>query len=113
MTAQPPPPPPPPGYPPQQPPSAQAPNNHLVLSIVALVFCLIPGIVAIVKSSQVSGLWAQGQYGQAQASAESARKWAIWSIVLGAVGGIIYLILAVVGAMVAGNQNSAMLALMF
>jgi ABC-type Fe3+ transport system permease subunit len=110
MTAQPPP---PPGYPPQQPPPAQAPNNHLVLSIVALVFCLIPGIVAIVKSSQVSGLWAQGQYAQAQASAESARKWAIWSIVLGAVGGIIYLILAVVGAMVAGNQNSAMLALMF
>jgi ABC-type Fe3+ transport system permease subunit len=110
MTAQPPP---PPGYPPQPPPAAQAPNNHLVLSIVALVFCLIPGIVAIVKSSQVSGLWAQGQYAQAQASAESARKWAIWSIVLGAVGGIIYLILAVVGAMVAGNQNSAMLALMF
>jgi ABC-type Fe3+ transport system permease subunit len=110
MTAQPPP---PPGYPPQQPPAAQAPNNHLVLSIVALVFCLIPGIVAIVKSSQVSGLWAQGQYAEAQASADSARKWAIWSIVLGAVFGIIYVILAVVGGLMAGNQNSAMLALMF
>jgi hypothetical protein len=69
--------------------------------------------VAIVKSSQVSGLWAHGQYAEAQASADSARKWAIWSIVLGAVGGIIYLILAVVGALMAGNSNSAMLVLMF
>ena len=111
MTAQPPPP--PPGYPPQQPPAGQAPNNHLVLSIVALVFCLIPGIVAIVKSTQVSGLWAQGQYAEAQASADSAKKWAVWSIVLGAVGGIIYLILVVIGALVAGNSNSAMLAAMF
>lgn len=110
MTAQPPP---PPGYPPPQPPGAQAPNNHLVLSIVGLVFCLIPGIVAVVKSTQVSGLWAQGQYDQAQASAESARKWAIWSIILGAVFGVIYLILAVIGALMAGNSNSAMLGVMF
>ena len=59
MTAQPPPPP-PPGYPPQ-PPAAQAPKNYLVWSILVTLFCcLIPGIVAIVFSAQVNGLWAQG-----------------------------------------------------
>ena len=80
---------------------------------MGLVFCLIPGIVAVVKSTQVSGLWAQGQYAQAQASAESARKWAIWSIVLGAVFGVIYIILAVIGGGMAGNSNAAMLGVMF
>ncbi|MDT5351155.1 MAG: hypothetical protein QOH91_4442 [Mycobacterium sp.] len=101
-------PPPPPGYPPQQ-PGGQAPNNHLVLSIVGLLFCLIPGIVAVVKSSQVSGLWAQGQYAEAQASANSAKTWAMWSIILGAIGGVVWVILMVVGGL-AANQNAAMLA---
>jgi hypothetical protein len=109
MTAQPPP---PPGYPPQ-PPAAQAPNNHLVMSIIGILFCLPFGIVAVVKSSQVSGLWAQGQYPQAQASADSAKKWAMWSIIIGVVVSVIYLILAVVGGLAAQNTNAAMLAAMF
>ena len=45
------PPPPPPGYPPQQ-PVGQAPNNYLVWSILATLFCFpITGIVAIVKAA--------------------------------------------------------------
>jgi hypothetical protein len=81
MTAQPPP---PPGYPPQQPPGAQAPSNYLVWSILVTLFCCLPlGIVAIVKSSQVNGLWAQGRYAEAQATADSARKFVIWSVVIG------------------------------
>ena len=116
MTEQPPPPPgyppPPPGYPPQQPPG-QAPNNHLVWSILVTLFCCLPfGIVAIVKSSQVNGLWAQGRYAEAQASADSARKWVIWSVVVGLVVGIIYAIFAIAGGM-ANNSNAAMLAAMF
>ena len=116
MTEQPPPPPgyppPPPGYPPQQPPG-QAPNNHLVWSILGTLFCCLPfGIVAIVKSSQVNGLWAQGRYAEAQASADSARKWVIWSVVIGLVVGIIYAIIAIAGGM-ANNSNAAMLAAMF
>jgi TRAP-type mannitol/chloroaromatic compound transport system permease small subunit len=105
--------PPPPGYPPQQPPAGQAPNNYLVLSIVGLIFCLIPGIVAVVKASQVNGLWAQGQYAEAQASADGAKKWATWSIILGVVAGVIYVILAVIGGMAAQNTSAAMLAAMF
>ncbi|MGO8848484.1 CD225/dispanin family protein, partial [Mycobacterium sp.] len=74
---------PPAGYPPPQ-PAGQAPSNYLVWSILVTIFCCIPfGIVAIVKSSQVNGLWAQGRYAEAQASADSAKKWVIWSVVVG------------------------------
>jgi|SRR6516165_2723031 hypothetical protein len=109
MTAQPPP---PPGYPPQQPPAAQAPNNYLVWSILVTIFCCIPfGIVAIVKSSQVNGLWAQGRYAEAQASADSARKWIIWSVVVGLIASAI--IIAVNLMNMNANTNAAMLFLGF
>lgn len=106
------PPPPPPGYPPQQ-PAGQAPNNYLVWSILVTIFCCIPfGIVAIVKSSQVNGLWAQGRYAEAQASADSAKKWVMWSVVIGLIVIVINVILAATGTYNAGT-NAAMLATMF
>src|ERR1700758_5776383 len=105
MTAQPPP---PPGYQPQQPPAAQAPNNYLVWSILVTLFCCLPfWIVAIVKSSQVNGLWAQGRYAEAQASADSARKWIIWSVVIGVIVNAI--IIAVNLMNMNTNTNAAML----
>jgi len=105
--------PPPPGYPPQQPPAGQAPNNYLVFSILVTLFCCLPlGIVAIVKSSQVNGLWAQGQYAEAQAAADSAKKFVIWSAVIGVVVGIIYAIIAIAGGL-STHSNAAMLAAMF
>ena|SRR5208283_4485109 len=104
-------PPPPPGYPPQQ-PAGQAPNNYLVWSILVTLFCCLPfGIVAIVKSSQVNGLWAQGRYAEAQASADSAKKWVIWSAIIGVVAGIIYGILMASGAL--NTNTNAALAAMF
>jgi hypothetical protein len=107
---QPPPPPPPPGYPPQQ-PAGQQPNNYLVFSILVTLFCCLPfGIVAIVKSSQVSGLWAQGRYAEAQASADAAKKWVIWSLVAGVVVAIIYGILIAAGALNT-NTNTALAAM--
>ena len=64
-------PPPPPGYPPQQ-PAGQAPNNYLVWSILATLFCFpITGIVAIVKAASVNGLWTQGLYAESQAASAS------------------------------------------
>lgn len=76
--------PPPPGYPPQQPPAGQQPDNYLVWSILVTLFCCLPlGIVAIVKSTQVSGLWAQGRYAEAQAAADSAKKFTMWSAIAG------------------------------
>lgn len=72
------------------------------------IFCCIPfGIVAIVKSSQVNGLWAQGRYAEAQASADSARRWVAWSAI---VGFVVIVIMATAGACDAPDTNTAMLA---
>jgi hypothetical protein len=95
MTAQPPgppsgnyPPPPPPqggGVPP--PPGYGAPpDSNLVFGILVTVFCCLPfGIVSIVKATQVAGLWAQGQYAEAQKAAGDARKWALYGLIAGGV----------------------------
>jgi predicted secreted protein len=77
---------------------------------LATVFCCLPlGIVAIVKSTQVSGLWAQGQYAEAQAAADSAKKFVKYSVIAGVVVAIIYGILIAVGAMNT-DVNTAMVA---
>lgn len=113
MTEQPPgppsgsyPPPPPGGYPPPPPPQGGGyppppgygtqPNNNLVWAILVTVFCCLPlGIVAIVKSSQVSGLWAQGRYAEAQSAADDAKKWALWGAIIGAVVIVIFVIIRI------------------
>jgi hypothetical protein len=104
---------PPPGYPPQ-PPAGQPPKNYLVWSILVTLFCcLIPGIVAIVFSAQVNGLWAQGRYADAQRMAARARTWVLISVVLGL---IVYGINAIAffsGAYNTPDTNAAMLAAMF
>lgn len=106
--------PPPPGYPPQQPPAAQQPDNYLVWSILVTLFCCLPlGIVAIVKSTQVSGLWAQGRYAEAQAASASAKKFVVWSAVAGVIVFVIYGILLAVGALNTDTSSTAMLAGMF
>jgi hypothetical protein len=85
------------------------PNNYLVWSILATLFCFpITGIVAIVKSSEVNGLWVQGQYAEAQASADSAKKWVKWSVIIWAIGVVIYGVIAVLLVVTAGNSNAAM-----
>jgi hypothetical protein len=109
MTAQPPGPP-PGGYPPPPPPQGGGfppppgygapPDNNLVWAILVTVFCCLPfGIVSIVKSTQVSSLWAQGQFAEAHKAAADAKKWAIWgaiaSVAVYVVVGIIYLIFGV------------------
>ncbi|QUR66160.1 CD225/dispanin family protein [Mycobacterium spongiae] len=100
--------PPPPGYPPQQ-PAGQAPDNYLVWSILATLFCCLPlGIVAIVKSSQVNGLWAQGRYADAQATAESAKRMVMLSAVIGVVVFVIYGIMMALGAVNVGDTSAAM-----
>ena len=79
------------------------------MSIIGLLFCLPPALVAIVKSSHVNGLWHQGRYGEAQAAADSAKRWALWSIILGILGSIIlFLTIAVLSwsAIENSDQNS-------
>jgi len=101
-------PPPPPGYPPQQ-PATQMPDNYLVWSILATLFCFpITGIVAIVKSSQVSGLWAQGQYAEAQAAADAAKKWVKWSVIAWVIVVVLIVLLNVLMFVLASNSNAAL-----
>lgn len=101
-------PPPPPGnYPPPPPPGAfpppgggpvpggAQPDNNLVWAILSTVLCCLPvGIVSIVKSTQVSGLWASGRYAEAQKAADDAKKYAIWSAIAWVIAIVLYLILA-------------------
>jgi hypothetical protein len=69
---------------------AAKPSNNLVWGILTTLLCCLPlGIVSIVFSTKVDGLWAQGQYAQAQEAADNAKKWAIIGIVIGVVFEII------------------------
>jgi hypothetical protein len=80
----------------QQPgwPGQSEPDNHLVWAILCTVLCCLPlGIVSIVYSTKVSGLWAQGRYAEAQSAADSAKKWAIVGAVVGGVSYVIGIVL--------------------
>jgi len=87
---------PPAGWPAPQPgwPGQSEPDSHLVWAILCTVLCCLPlGIVSIVYSTKVSGLWAQGRYAEAQAASDSAKKWAIIGAVVGAVSYVIGIVL--------------------
>lgn len=107
MTAQPPPAPPPGSYPPPPQGGGAPPDNYLVWAILTTLFCCLPlGIVSIVKSTQVSGLWAQGQYAEAQKAADDAKKWAMWSAIIGAVVIVVVIILNVVTGLSTTNSGT-------
>lgn len=87
---------PPPGYPAPQPgwPGQREPDNYLVWAILVTIMCCLPlGIVSIVYSTKVSGLWAQGRYAEAQTAADNAKKWAIIAAVVGVAATVIGVIL--------------------
>lgn len=79
------------------------PDNHLVWAILTTVFCCLPfGIVSIVKSNQVTTLWAQGLHAQAQQASDEAKKWAIWSAATAGIVIGLYLVFVVVMLLVFG-----------
>ena len=72
----------------------QEPENYLVWAILCTVLCCLPlGIVSIVYSNKVSGLWAQGRYHEAYEASNNAKKWAIISAVVGAAAAVIGVVL--------------------
>ncbi|ORJ59994.1 CD225/dispanin family protein [Mycobacterium simiae] len=91
-------------WPGQQPtgwPGQQEPDNYLVWAILCTVLCCLPfGIVSLVYSNKVSGLWAQGRVAEAQDASNNAKKWAIIGAIAGAVAyaiiAILYIVIAVV-----------------
>jgi Interferon-induced transmembrane protein len=101
------------GWPGQQPgwPAQREPDNYLVWAILTTVLCCLPfGIVSIVYSTKVSGLWSQGRYAEAQAASESAKKWAIIAAIVGAVLWLIvvilYVALAILGIAVSNMPST-------
>jgi hypothetical protein len=101
-----PPQPPQPGWPGPQPgwQGQSEPDNHLVWAILCTVLCCLPfGIVSLVYSNKVSGLWTQGRYAEAQAAADDAKKWAIIGAIVGAVFAVIIVVLWVGFAVYVSN----------
>lgn len=74
-----------------------APDNHLVKSILTLVFCCLPlGIVALINSAKVEGLWASGQKEQALKAANDANKWGNIALICGIAFYALYIIILIV-----------------
>ncbi len=71
-------------------PAASPPPNHLVWAILSTLLCCLPlGVVSIVFAAQVNSKWASGDYEGARQASASAKKWAIWSAILGVVGTLV------------------------
>ncbi|OSC41979.1 CD225/dispanin family protein [Mycobacterium decipiens] len=99
------------GYPGQQPAYPaypgyqQEPDNYLVWAILVTVLCCLPfGIVSIVYSTKVSGLWAQGRFAEAQAASGNAKKWAIIGAITGAVVAAIFMVIYIIVIAVAVHE---------
>ena len=70
------------------------PDNYLVWAILSTICCcLVTGIISIVYSTKVDGLYAAGQYAEAQAAAKSAKNWALGGAIAAAVIWLLYIII--------------------
>ncbi|NLV77744.1 MAG: CD225/dispanin family protein [Rhodococcus sp.] len=89
------------GYPTYTPP----PDNYMVWGIITTVLCCLPfGIISLIQSSRVNNLWGQGQFDEARRAAQSAKTWAIWSVVASLLQyGVIILLVVIAAAMSASN----------
>lgn len=76
------------------------PDNNMVWAILSTLFCCLPtGVYAIYLASKVDSLYLSGQYAEAQAMANDAKKWVQISAGLGLVVFVIYFIIGFLGAM--------------
>ena len=74
------------------------PDNYMVWAILSTAFCCLPlGLVSIISASKVNRLYREGNYEEAQKSADMAKKFALISAVLGFVGSIAYFALTFMG----------------
>ena len=60
------------------------PDNNIVWGVLVTFFCCLPlGVYSIIQGSKVSSLYAAGNYAEALAMSEDAKKWAIWGAGIG------------------------------
>lgn len=81
-------------------PAAEQVPNHMVGAILTAIFCCqIGGIVAIVYAAQVNSKLARGDVEGARAASKTAGTWIAVNLITGLIGGLLYVILAVIGAL--------------
>ena len=79
------------------------PNHYLAVSIITTVMCCMPlGVVSIIQSTKVDGLYNEGKYQEAEAKSKPAKNWAIAGIVGMGIFWVLYILLFVLLG-VAGN----------
>jgi hypothetical protein len=89
------PPPPTPHYTPS--PAEPMPETYLWQSIVVTLLCCLPlGIPAIIYAAQVEKHYLRGDMASARRSSTNAKNFCIWSLVLGLVGSIGWIVYVVV-----------------
>ena len=73
------------------------PPTHLLWAILSTACCCLPlGIVAIVKSSQVSTYYSRGNYDAALIASDDARRWCIYALVVGLLLPLIRILLGLI-----------------
>ena len=75
------------------------PKSWLVESILVTLFCCLPfGIAEIVNAARVESRYNSGNIDGAYQASKEAKKWTLVSFWLGLIGGILYVILMLTGA---------------
>ncbi len=87
-------------------PTSAPPPNYLAWAIVATVLFFLPlGVVAIVYATQVKAKYQVGDYAGAQESSDNARRWALWSTVVGVLAWVAFVV-AVASGLLTGTTTS-------
>lgn len=82
------------------------PDSNLVWGIITTVICCFPfGIASIVSSSKVDDLYRNGKYTEAQAAADRAKKYAIWSFIASAIFWTLYFAMGGAGLLNDSSYN--------
>ena len=77
--------------------------NYLVQAILVTLCCCLPfGIVAIIKAAKVNELQAKGNYEEAVAASEEAKKWCWIAFGLGLVANVIVMALQIAAGVAGG-----------
>ena len=84
-------------------PAGPPPANNLVWAILTTLFCCLPlGVASIVFAAQVNGKWNSGDFAGAQQSADKAKKFAMWSAIIGVIWIVVVIIIEV--AVISANN---------
>ena len=73
------------------------PDNYLVWAILCTILCCLPlGIVSIIYSSKVDGLYNAGDFAGAEDASKKAKNYAMWGAIISAIVIVLYILLVVV-----------------